>query len=133
MPKSVYRAGTVFEEIYPHCKAVRVDRTLYVAGTGGVDYATGKWPTSAAEQTRLALANLEDVLRRFGMGFPDIVRCEVIYTSDDVWTAAMPIIAQRFKGVEATHIAFKAGLPVPEMLIEFLVTAWSDAADKKAG
>lgn len=132
MAKSVYRTGTVFEEIYPHCKAVRVDRTLYISGTGGVDYATGKWPKSAAEQTRLALSNLQDVLQQFGLGFSDIVRCEVIYTSDEVWTAAMPIIAERFKGVDATHIAFKAGLPVSEMLIEFLVTAWSDAADKKA-
>jgi len=133
MGRSVYRAGTVFEEIYPHCKAVRVDRTLYVSGTGGVNYATGKWPATAAEQTRLALANLHDVLRRFGLRFSDIVRCEVIYTSDDVWAAAMPIIAERFKGVDATHVAFKAGLPVAEMLIEFLVIAWSDAAETKGG
>ena len=129
MSRVVYKTGTQFEEVYPHCKAVLVDKTLYVAGTGGVNYQTGEWPLGAAEQTRLALDNLKEILAKFRLTFKDIVRCEVIYTSADVWSTAMPLIAERFRGVDSTHIAFCAGLPVPEMLIEFQVTAWSPSAE----
>lgn len=126
MPKEVYYAGTEFERVYPHCKAVRAGGTLYIAGTGGVDYRTGIWPEAAGEQTRLALDNIEIVLGKFGMTLANVVRCELFYLDPVAWTEAMPIVAGRFKGVAAAHIAIQAPMPVAEMKVEFQITAWSD-------
>lgn len=126
MPREIYYAGTEFERLYPHCKAVRAGGTLYIAGTGGVDHATGAWPDSVGDQTRLALDNIELVLGKFGMTLADVVRCELFYVDPEAWTQAMPVVAGRFQGVAAAHIALQAPMPVAQMKVEFQITAWSD-------
>jgi enamine deaminase RidA (YjgF/YER057c/UK114 family) len=87
--KEVFYAGTEFEKIYPPCKAVRTGNTLLIAGTGGVDYETGLWPESAAVQAGLAIENIRAVLAKFGVNLAEVVRCKLIYTNKEAWSAAM--------------------------------------------
>jgi enamine deaminase RidA (YjgF/YER057c/UK114 family) len=91
-----------------------------------VNYATGDWPDRAADQTRLALENIEMVLGKFGMTLADVVHCELFYVDPEAWTQAMPVVAARFQGVAAAHIALQAPMPVAQMKVEFQITAWSD-------
>lgn len=61
----------------PYSPGVLAGQTLYIAGQIDKDPVTGAQPQGIAEQTRLAMKNVGDVLRAAGMDYGNVVTCHV--------------------------------------------------------
>ncbi len=64
----------------PYSHACKINGFVYTSGQLGIDPATGKMPADVAEQTRLALENLKNVLAAADMGLADVVKTTVFVT-----------------------------------------------------
>jgi len=64
----------------PWSDAVLDGNTLYLSGYIGVDPKTGKVPSSAKDETRLALDDLKRTVESQGMTMDDLVKVEVFGT-----------------------------------------------------
>lgn len=97
--------------------------TLYLSGQVGMDEA-GNIPTSMAEQTVLAYANIRTVLAEFGAGFDNIVDETFLVTSveetHDQLEAIFGARAEAYGGTpEVTQTLIGvAGLLLPELKLE---------------
>ena len=77
LSKKVFRSGPYADLI---AQGVQVGSTLYLSGQVGMDEA-GNIPTTMAEQTALAYANIRAVLAEFGASFDNIVDETFLVTS----------------------------------------------------
>jgi len=72
-----------YEPIIGFSRAVRVDRSVFVSGTGPV----GAEEADAAAQTRHTLKIIETALMSAGASFADVVRTRIYLTSAEDWEA----------------------------------------------
>jgi enamine deaminase RidA (YjgF/YER057c/UK114 family) len=72
-----------YEPIIGFSRAVRVDRNVFVSGTGPV----GADEADAAAQTRHTLKIVEAALVSAGASFADVVRTRIYLTSAEDWEA----------------------------------------------
>jgi 2-iminobutanoate/2-iminopropanoate deaminase len=77
LTKQVFRSGPYADLI---AQGVKVGNILYLSGQVGMDEA-GNIPTTMAEQTVLAYANIRAVLAEFGAGLDNIVDETFLVTS----------------------------------------------------
>lgn len=118
--KQVFRSGPYADLI---AQGVKVGNTLYLSGQVGMDEA-GNIPTSMAEQTVLAYANIRTVLAEFGAGFDNIVDETFLVTSveetHDQLEAIFGARAEAYGGTpEVTQTLIGvAGLLLPELKLE---------------
>ena len=118
--KKVFRSGPYADLI---AQGVKVGDTLYLSGQVGMDEA-GNIPTSMAEQTVLAYANIRAVLAEFGAGFDNIVDETFLVTSveetHDQLEAIFGARAEAYGGTpEVTQTLIGvAGLLLPELKLE---------------
>jgi 2-iminobutanoate/2-iminopropanoate deaminase len=75
---------------------IQVDGTLYVSGMGGED-AAGKVPTSFEAEMKLALQNVEVVLKEAGMASTDIVSVQVLLTDAALFDRMNTVYKAYFK------------------------------------
>jgi len=120
LSKKVFRSGPYADLI---AQGVQVGNTLYLSGQVGMDEA-GNIPTSMAEQTVLAYANIRTVLAEFGAGFDNIVDETFLVTSveetHDQLEAIFGARAEAYGGTpEVTQTLIGvAGLLLPELKLE---------------
>ena len=120
LSKKVFRSGPYADLI---AQGVQVGNTLYLSGQVGMDEA-GNIPTSMAEQTVLAYANIRTVLAEFGAGFDNIVDETFLVTSveetHDQLEAIFGARAEAYGGIpEVTQTLIGvAALLLPELKLE---------------
>ena len=120
LSKKVFRSGPYADLI---AQGVQVGNTLYLSGQVGMDEA-GNIPTSMAEQTVLAYANIRTVLAEFGAGFDNIVDETFLVTSveetHDQLEAIFGARAEAYGGMpEVTQTLIGvAALLLPELKLE---------------
>lgn len=85
----------------PFSDAVLVGNTLYLSGYIGVDPKTNAVPTSAEEETRLAMDDFKRRVEAAGMTMDDLVVVHVLCTDLNLF--------QKFNGVYRTY--FHGGFP----------------------
>jgi len=68
------------KDVRPFDDAVRVGRTLYLAGRIGLDPATNKPPADAAAEVRTVMDQIKAVLAQEGMTMDDLVTVTVYCT-----------------------------------------------------
>ncbi|MCZ6514541.1 MAG: RidA family protein [Acidobacteria bacterium] len=113
-------AGVPWETKVGYSRAVNAGGTVYVSGTTGTDN-TGKVlsPGNAYEQTVQSLRNIEEALRRFGLGLEHVVRTRIYLTDIDRWEDVAKAHAEAFAEVHpATSVVGVNRLIDPEMLVE---------------
>jgi enamine deaminase RidA (YjgF/YER057c/UK114 family) len=113
-------SGTPWEPIMGYARAVLVGETVHVSGTTGTD-PTGKVlaPGDAYAQTVQAIRNIENALKRLGMGLEHVVRTRVYVTQIERWEEVAKAHAELFGEVHpATSLIGVARLVDPEMLVE---------------
>lgn len=62
----------------PYSQAVCADQLLFVSGQLGINPETGEMPDSVEEQTKLALNNLDAILKAAGSSAADVVKTTVL-------------------------------------------------------
>jgi enamine deaminase RidA (YjgF/YER057c/UK114 family) len=113
-------SGTPWEPKVGYARAVQVGETVYVSGTTGTD-PSGKVlaPGDAYAQTVQAIQNIENALKRLGLGLEHVVRTRMFLTQIDRWEEVAKAHAEYFGNVHpATSIIGVNRLVDPEMLVE---------------
>ena len=113
-------SGTPWEPIMGYARAVLVGETIHVSGTTGTD-PSGKVlaPGDAYAQTVQAIRNIENALKRLGMGLEHVVRTRVYVTQIERWEEVAKAHAEFFGEIHpATSLIGVARLVDPEMLVE---------------
>lgn len=113
-------SGTPWEPKMGYARAVLVGETVHVSGTTGTD-PSGKVlaPGDAYAQTVQAIRNIENALKRLGMGLEHVVRTRVYVTQIERWEEVAKAHAEFFGEIHpATSLIGVARLVDPEMLVE---------------
>ncbi|MCL5005836.1 MAG: RidA family protein [Acidobacteria bacterium] len=117
--------GTPWEPKVGYARAVQVGDTVFVSGTTGTD-PSGKVlsPGDAYAQTVQAARNIENALKRLGLGLEHVVRTRVYLTDMERWEEVAKGHAECFGQVHpATTLVGVARLVDPDMLVEIEAVA----------
>ncbi len=124
MTRRSISSGGRYEAAAGYSRAVAQDGWVHVAGTTGMDPATGAIPEDAAGQARAAFRIVERALAEAGAGFADVVRVTYYLTDAADFAALTPVFAEVFGDIRpAATAVVVAGLVDPAMKIEIEVTA----------
>ena len=113
-------SGTPWEPKVGYARAVQVGDTVYVSGTTATD-PSGKViaPGDAYAQTVQASRNIENALKRLGLGLEHVVRTGIYLTDMDRWEEVAKGHSECFGEVHpATSFVGVTRLVDPEMLVE---------------
>ena len=116
-------SGSTFEELAGYSRAVVVGDHIYVSGTVGINFQTGKLPEDAAGQAEQALDTIETALHQAQSGLHDVVRVRVFLTSPDHVPAVSSVLKQRVGFTRPANTTVCTALAVPECLVEIEVEA----------
>lgn len=118
-------SGTPWEPVIGYARAVQVGETVYVSGTTGTD-PSGKVlaPGDAYAQTVQTIRNIENALKRLGLGLEHVVRTRIYLTQIDRWEEVARAHVEFFGQIHpATSVIGVARLVDPEMLVEIEAVA----------
>jgi len=120
-------SGTPWEPKVGYARAVQVGETIHVSGTTGTD-PSGKVlaPGDVYAQSVQTIRNIENALKRLGLGLEHVVRTRIYLTQIDRWEEAARAHVGFFGEVHpATSLIGVARLVDPEMLVEIEAEAVS--------
>jgi len=107
--------GSPYEPIIGFSRAVRVGRSVHLAGTGPV----GADNEDAAGQTRRIFAIAQEALAKAGASFNDVVRTRMYLTHADDWEAVGKVHGEFFGSIRpAATMVVVAALLNPAWRIE---------------
>jgi len=118
-------SGTPWEPKVGYARAVQVGDTVYVSGTTGTD-PSGKVlaPGDGYAQAVQTIRNIENALKRLGLGLEHVVRTRIYVTQIERWEEVAKAHAEFFGQVHpATTLVAVARLVDPEMLVEIEAVA----------
>ncbi|MDD2426901.1 MAG: RidA family protein [Eubacteriales bacterium] len=78
MKREIIKTDAAPAAIGPYSQAVTADNLVFISGQLGIDPATGEMPESVADQTKLALNNLDAILTAAGSSAADVVKTTVL-------------------------------------------------------
>jgi len=124
-------SGTPWEPMAGYARAVQAGDAVYISGTTGTD-PSGKVlaPGDARAQTIQAIRNIENALKRLGLGLENVVRTRIFLTQMDRWEEVAKAHGEVFgekrqsdgsvhSGIQpATTLIGVTRLVDPEMLVE---------------
>jgi reactive intermediate/imine deaminase len=113
-------SGTPWEPLAGYARAVQVGETVYVSGTTSTD-PSGKVlaPGDAYVQTKQCILNIENALKRAGLGLEHVVRTRIYLTDMDRWQDVAKAHAEYFGQIHpATSLLGVTRLVDPQMLVE---------------
>jgi enamine deaminase RidA (YjgF/YER057c/UK114 family) len=116
--------GSRFEAEIGYSRAVVADGWVFVAGTTGYDYATGRIEPGVVAQCRQTLANIAWALEQAGASLNDVVRARYYLLDAADFPPCFPLLRASFAVARpAATMLVVAGLADPAMRIEIEVTA----------
>ncbi|WP_426506059.1 RidA family protein [Dactylosporangium sp. McL0621] len=113
---------------YPtYSQAVRAGNTIYVAGTPGVDVATGEFagPT-AREQARQSLLNCAAILRAAGAELSDAVMVHTLLLRPEDADILVEVFDEFFPEVRPPRFVSRLGVDRPGLLVSIAMIAVVD-------
>jgi len=123
MPREVISTPDA-PEFAAYSQAVKVRETIYVAGTIGVDVATGELagPT-VHEQARQALRNCRAILRAGGADLADAVMVHTLLLRPEDADALIEVFDEFFPDVRPPRCVSKLGVDRPGILVSIAMVA----------
>src|SRR5436190_2226420 len=124
-------SGTPWEPLAGYSRAVQAGETVHVSGTTGTD-PSGKVlaPGDAYAQTVQAVRNIENALKRLGLGLENVVRTRIFLTDIDRWQEVAKAHAEFFGsrvpafwscGSFLASTSFAASSPCARVMISVLI------------
>ena len=120
MARERVSTGTPFEQVAGFSRAIRVGRTVHVAGTTATDQegrvlAKG----NAAEQTKIVIQRIDRALKEVGASLSDIVQTRMYVINENDCYRVMKSHGEAFKEIRpASTLVVVRSLVDPEMLVE---------------
>jgi len=111
-------------EYSAYSQAVKVGDTIYVAGTVGVDVATGELagPT-AREQARQSLRNCAAILRAGGAELSDAVMVHTLLKRSEDADVLVEVFDEFFPDVRPPRCVSRLGVDRPGILVSIAMVA----------
>ena len=119
MQLSRYTTGSVGEEAFGFCQAVRRGPHVAVSGSTGRDVDGHIVPGGAYAQTRQAIENLQTALAAVGGSLADVIRTRVFIVDITEWEAVARAHCEAFaKHPPASSLIGVNALFEPDILVE---------------
>jgi enamine deaminase RidA (YjgF/YER057c/UK114 family) len=119
-------SGSPFEATIGFSRALRVDRRIWVSGTGPV-WPDGQCPDDAGRQARRCFEIIEAALAQAGGGLGDVVRTRMFLTRAEDTDAVSAVHGELFADIRpAATMVIVAGLVVPAWRVEIEADALLD-------
>lgn len=114
--------------LYPaYSQAVKAGNSIYVAGTIGVDVATGKLAgPSVQEQARQALRNCQAILRAGGAELSGAVMVHTLLLRPEDADGLIEVFDEFFPEVRPPRCVSKLGVDRPGVLVSIAMVAVTD-------
>jgi enamine deaminase RidA (YjgF/YER057c/UK114 family) len=123
MQKQRISTNSIFEKEVAFSRAVVVDKTVYVSGCTGYDYATTTIFDDIVEQTEQCFRNIMFALGQAGATLDDVVRVHYIVPNPAEFELCWPTIRQYFETIRPACTVICAALTSDKIKIEIEVTA----------
>ncbi len=96
MPKTAIHSDQLPKAIGPYSPAVAANGFLFISGQLGIDPVTGVMPDRVEDQARLALANMDTLLKEAGLGPQHVVKTTVLLTDMEDFASVNEIYGSYF-------------------------------------
>ncbi|MCK9510115.1 MAG: Rid family hydrolase [Pigmentiphaga sp.] len=106
----------------PYSRAMFDQDWVFVSGTIGMDYPNQRLAPTAAEQTRLMVANISEYLAACGARLEQIVNYTLIISAHEHLPAVLDALAEVLP-CKPTGTAMIAGIALPDAYVEMQVIA----------
>lgn len=123
MKRENFSTGSHFEKSFGYSRAVRVGEQVFVSGTVGLDYETGRIPDDPVDQFRQSVANITRALEMAGAKLADVVQITTYVTGPEVMTAIGPALSETFGPIGPTNTALVVAFPFEGIKLEIQATA----------
>lgn len=126
MPRQVI--STPHAPEYPtYSQAVKAGNTIYVAGTTGVDVATGELAgTTVQDQARQSLRNCQAILRAAGAELRDVVMVHTLLLRPEDADGLVEVFDEFFPDVRPPRCVSKLGVDRSGLLVSIAMVAVID-------
>ena len=123
MTKQIIRTGDA-PASPAYSQAVKADNTIYVAGTTGVDVATGDFASpTVKDQARQALRNCQAILRAGGAELSDAVMVHTLLLRPEDADGLIEVFDEFFPDVRPPRCVSKLGVDRPGLLVSIAMVA----------
>jgi enamine deaminase RidA (YjgF/YER057c/UK114 family) len=129
IPQSV-STGTIWEQRYSYCRAVRYSERVLVSGTtatGPDGHVVGRGDPAA--QARYIIDKIERAIGELGGRLADVVRTRIYVSDIDHWEAVASVHGERFKDIYPANTLVEARLVGDLYLVEIEAEAIIGAGD----
>jgi len=119
MERQSVSTGTIWEQRYSYCRAVRVGERILVSGTtatGPEGEVVGRG--DAARQAEYIVDKIEQAIGELGGRLADVVRTRLYVSDMGHWEAVAAVHGQRFQGINPANTLVEARLAGQEYLVE---------------
>jgi enamine deaminase RidA (YjgF/YER057c/UK114 family) len=123
MARTLISTGTRFETLASYSRAVVDGDMIYMAGSVGYDYATGRIPADAVEQTEQIFRNVVAVLREVRATLADVLRVRVFLADRADLIPVCEVIGRHFRDIRPANTTVVTALATEEMKVEIEFTA----------
>jgi enamine deaminase RidA (YjgF/YER057c/UK114 family) len=119
MERQTVSSGTPWEPVVGYSRAVRMGNTIAVSGTTATDEHGAVVGTTAYEQARQALKNIEAALAALGADLGDVIRTRVYVVDIGMWQEVGRAHGEVFRDIRpACSMVEVRRLIEPAMLVE---------------
>ncbi|KAK6740754.1 hypothetical protein RB195_008916 [Necator americanus] len=102
----------------PYSQAVRVDNTIYVSGSLGLDPKTGELKNGIKEQAHQSLKNIGEILKAAGVGYGNVVKTTVLLADINDFTTVNDIYKEYFTAKYPARAAYQVAVLPKKALVE---------------
>jgi len=114
-------------EYASYSQAVKAGQTIYVAGTPGIDVATGEFAgATVTEQARQSLLNCQAILRAAGAELSDAVMVHTLLLRPEDADDLAEVFGEFFPDVRPPRCVSKIGVDRPGLLVSIAMVAVTD-------
>jgi enamine deaminase RidA (YjgF/YER057c/UK114 family) len=130
MEKQSVSTGTIWEQRYSYCRAVRYGDRILVSGTtatGPSGQVVG--PGDPAKQAHTIVDKIETAVAELGGRLADVVRTRIYVADLEHWEPVATVHGERFAGINPANTLVEARLIGEEYLVEIEAEAIIGAGD----